>query len=40
LQEELEAALQIAAGMEDPQLKQALVQIRQQAEIQAQIWQP
>ena len=37
LQEELNAALQIAAGMDDPQMAQALAQIRQQAEIQSQI---
>jgi hypothetical protein len=37
LQEELNAALQIAAGMDDPQMIQALTQIRQQAEVQAQI---
>ena len=36
LQEELDAALQIAAGMDDPQLVQALAQIRQQAEVQSQ----
>jgi Domain of unknown function (DUF5667) len=36
LQEELEEALQIAAGMEDPQMTQALEQIRQKAEIQSQ----
>jgi Domain of unknown function (DUF5667) len=37
LQEELDTALQIAAGMNDPQLVQALAQIRQQAEVQVQI---
>ena len=37
MQEELNAALQIAAGMNDPQLVQALAQIRQQAEVQVQI---
>ncbi len=36
LQQELEAALQIAAGMNDPQLVQALAQIRQEAESQLQ----
>jgi len=37
LQQELNAALKIAAGMDDPQLVQALAQIRQQAEVQEQI---
>lgn len=37
LQQELNAALQIAAGMDDPKMVQALAQIRQQAEIQSQI---
>ena len=36
LQQELEAALRVAAGMDDPQLVQALVQIRQEAEVQVQ----
>jgi hypothetical protein len=37
LQQELNTALKIAAAMDDPQMVQALVQIRQQAEVQAQI---
>jgi len=37
LQEELNTALHIAAGMNDPQMAQALAQIRQQAEVQSQI---
>ncbi len=36
LQQELDAALQLAAGMEDAQLAPALTQIRQQAEMQTQ----